>query len=195
MTFFLLFAAKCQLTLHGQIFDNALLHFIQTVVIAIQHLFRVLHVVVILRINTPRQLQHRVQIVQLGRVVRRKNMHMLETFNSLLELLTYGLRPQFLLRPLTQFLSSLLILVVVPKVLLDGLHLLLQEILALLLVDLLGGTTTDIGLDGQLLQVLLQNRQQRFGTFRQRMNLQQSLFLVGRHVIDRAHIIDHSRVA
>ena len=138
--------------------------------ISVQHLLRVLHVVVILRINSPRQIQQRVQIVQLSGVVRRESMHVLEAFELFLKLLSNRYRPYFLFGALTQFLDRLF--VVIAKVFLDGLHLLLQEILALLLVDFLSRSTTDIGLDGQFLQVSLQDSKQRLGTFCQRMDLQ-----------------------
>ena len=176
--------------MYSQVFDNPFLYFIQSEVISVQNLLRVLHVVVILGINTPWQLQHRLQIIQLGGVVRRVHMHVFEPFEFFLKLCSHRFRPGFVFRTLAQFLYGLFVAVFVAKVLFDGLHLLLQEILTLPLIDLLSRTTTHIRLDNQLVQVFLENRQQSFRAFGQRMNLQQSLFGFGRHVVDRAHIID-----
>ena len=116
--------------------------------ISVEHLFGMLHVVVIVRINAPGQVEHGVQIVQLGGVVGRKSMHMFEPFHLFLKPLSYGLSPLFILGAVPQFLNRFLIVIVGTQVFLDGLHLLLQEILTLPLVDLLSRTTTNICFDG-----------------------------------------------
>ena len=150
MRFFLFFAAKRQLALYRQVFDDTFFHFLQTIVVSVEHLFGVLHIVVILGIDAPRQLQKRVQIIQLGRVVRRENMHMFKAFEFFLKPLSYAFRPLFGLGAFTQLLDRLLVIIVRTKVFFDGLHLLLEEILTLPLVDLLSRTTTNIRFDGQL---------------------------------------------
>ena len=156
MIFLVLGAAKSKHPLYSQIFDYSLLHFVQPVVIAVQNLLGVVHVVVIVRINAPRQLQHRVQIIELGGVIRREHMHVLEPFDFFLELLSHALVPFLFLCPRAQFLYSLFVVVVVAQVFFDGLHLLLQEILPLPLVDFLGGTAAHIGLDIFFRQVFFQ---------------------------------------
>ena len=117
-------------------------------------------------------------------------MHVFEPFEFFLKLCSHRFRPSFVFRTLAQFLYGLLVAVLIAKVLFDGLHLLLQEILPLPLIDLLCRTTTHIRFDNQLVQVFLENRQQSFRAFGQRVDLQQSLFGFGRHVVDCAHIID-----
>ena len=121
-------------------------------------------------------------------------MHVFQPLQLLLKPRCYHLRPGFGLGAFTQFLNRFLVVIVCPQVLLDGLHLLLKEVLTLPLIDLLGRTTTDIRFDSQFLQIPLQNSQQRFTALHHRVNLQQTLLLVGRHVVDRADIIDHRRI-
>ena len=74
-------------------------------------------------------------------------MHVFEAFQLLLKLCSDSLRPLLFFGTFPQFLDCFLVVIVGSEVFLDGLHLLLQEVLALPLVNLLGRTTTDIRLD------------------------------------------------
>ena len=93
MFFFLFFATKAQLPLYSQVFDNPFLYFIQTVVVSVEHFLRVRHVEIIFRIDAPRQLQHRLQIVELSGVVGGVKCHVLHALHLFLEGVCHALRP------------------------------------------------------------------------------------------------------
>ena len=147
---------------HGQVLQDALLHLLQSVVVLVQRLFGVLQVEVVRRIDAPWQAQHRLQVVQLHAVVGRLRVRALQLVHLLQEDGLHLVAPFHRLRLLAHF-GYLLFLRASAQLVLNGLDLLLQEVFALLLVDVLAGPHLDGSLDFGQLHLAVQYLQQVVG--------------------------------
>ena len=140
---------------YGDILQDALLHLLHTIVVAVQNLLGTLQVEVVLRIFTPRQPHQRLQIGQLNVEVGRVLVHLIQLLQFLIEVLLYLLRPQLFLGLLQQVL--LLGRTLVAHLGLQVLDLLLQEVVTLLFVDIVTCLVADVQLQGLKVYLAIDN--------------------------------------
>ncbi len=112
--------------------------------VVVQHFLRVANIVIILRIFVPRKVKQSIQIVLLRGVFRRMRRHPTQLLQLAFKSLLHLLAPFFLLRPFLHGVGYLLVRVT--QLLLNGLHLTVQIVFALLFVYIL----TCLVLDGSL---------------------------------------------
>ena len=136
---------------HGNVLQDALLHLLHAVVVAVQYALCALQVQVVLRVFAPGQPHQRLQVGQLYVVVGRVGVHLVQFLHLLAEVLGYLVGPFLLLGLLQQF--FLLRRALVAHLCLQVLDLLLQEVVALLLVDVVARLVADVQF--QTLQVHL----------------------------------------
>ena len=179
---------------HGKVFEDALLDLLQAVVVAVEHAARILHIEVVGGILAPGEAEHHLQVVELYVVVGRLGIDALELHHLLLEGVGHLLAPQLLLGLAAQFVD-VLILHTAAQLVLDVLQLLLQEVLALLLVDFLTGAQLDAGLEVGKLHFAVEDREQVGGTLLERLLLQELHLLlhvegeVRTHEVDQEHAV------
>ena len=146
----------------GEVLDDTVLHLVQAVVVLVQDLLGMLQVQVVLRIFTPRQVQHELDIVVLDAVVRRGRVVFLQTRHLLVEDGPDFLGPFLRVRALAQFREFLAL--VHAELLLDGPELVVQVVFPLLLVDVALDLLVDLLLDPQELHLGVQDLQESHAT-------------------------------
>jgi hypothetical protein len=117
------------------VLDDPVLHVLEAGVVGIQHLAGVQRIEPLLGADAPRHREQPVEVVADHRRLGRALAHPLEPAELLLGLLAHGLR-----HPRLGDLRAVLVddgAVVLPELLADRLHLLAQDVLALLLLDAL----------------------------------------------------------
>ena len=122
--------------------------------VVVEHAPRTLQVEVVLCVFAPRQCNHRLQIVVLYAVLRTLRVEHVEFVKFLAESLCNVLRPVLLSRFLLKLLAFRRTFASA-KFLLYVLNLLLQEVFALLLVEILAGLCADILLQFEQLNLLV----------------------------------------
>ena len=133
-----------------QVFQDAFLHLVETEVVAVELFAGAGQVEIILRHVVPRQLQQQLQVGHLHRVFGHGGVQPLDLLQLLLEGLAHLLGPVLLLGRLAHLLD--VGVGAVAQLVLNGAHLLLQVVVALLLVDLLLDALLNLALQiGQLL--------------------------------------------
>ena len=152
---------------HGQVLDDALLHLLDAVVVAVEGVLGMGHVEVVVGKLVPRQPEQRLQVVELHVVVGRLGVGALQLHHLLLEQLGHVVAP---LLPLcgVAHLGDVLILHAAAQLVLDVLELLLEEVLALLLAELLLGTCLDVLLQLRELHLAVEDGEQMCGALLQR---------------------------
>ncbi len=121
---------------NAQMFEDALLHIFQPEVIFIQHLPRFRDIERILGALAPRQLQHIIEISADYVVVWRARRQLRQTVQFARGFLQNFLWQIRLSQPFAKLIGLRLFAALVPKLLLDGAHLLAQHVVALLLIHL-----------------------------------------------------------
>ena len=121
---------------HGQLFQDAFLHLLHPIVVLVEHLLGIHQVVVVAGIGVPGQGEHRVEVGELHAVVSNLRIHPLQLLQLLVEVCGRLLAPVHTGGLLLQI-DQYLVLLTAPQFVLDGLDLLLEEVFALLLVDVL----------------------------------------------------------
>ncbi len=125
-----------QQALHRQVFQDSLLHLLQTVVVFFQDPFRVLEAVRVFRPFEPGQVEDPVDVVSHHRGLGGHGGHHFQFFDLVFDLFM-GFFGQFLLfKALFQFLYFRLETVLLAHLLLDGPHLLVQVVILLGLLHL-----------------------------------------------------------
>ena len=117
-------------------FDDALFHLLQPVVITIQDFLGMGKIEIILAVFVPRQIDDRLYILRLDGKIRRLRMQTFQLAHFLFKRFGYRRRPFFLGSLFAQFLYLQLV-DIAPQLFLDGLDLLLEKIFLLLLVNIL----------------------------------------------------------
>ncbi len=163
--------------LHCEIFKDALLDLLQTIVILIQHLLGVRQVVVDLALLAPRQTDKRVDIVAHDRCLGRHRRHQLELLEFRVGLLLGLLGHARGLDLLVQ-LFEISALFAFAQFLLDGLDLLVQVVLALALLHLALDAAADALFHLQDVDLAFQLRQQALQTFGHIEHLEDLLLLL-----------------
>ena len=180
---------------HGKVLDDALLHLIQPIVVAVESTLGVLHIEIILSIFVPRQAEESLQVVELHVVVGRLGIGALQLDNLLLKQRGDLLVPLLLLGSFTH-LSNILILHAATQFVLDVLHLLHEEVLALLLAQFLLGTLLDVVLQLRELHLTVEDGEQRGGTLLQRgLNEQLRLLLDVEGEVGADEVHEEHRIA
>ena len=157
----------------GQVFEQPVLHLLQSEVVVVEPRAGRLQIEIILRNFVPRQVEHQLQVGHLHRIFRHGGVEPLDLRKLLFEGLGHLLRPVLLGRLFAHLLDVGVL--AVAQLVLYGAHLLLQIVVALLLVDLLLHALLNLAL--QLGELLLadQNLQQFAGSGQQSGRLQQRL--------------------
>jgi hypothetical protein len=128
---------------HRQVLKDALLHLFQVVVVLVEHLAGVVDVDDVLRRLPPGQFQHQLQVRADHLVVRRGGGQALQPVQLALRLLAHLVGQVGLGQALAQLVDLRLLGALLAQLALDGLHLLAQHVLALLL----GHLRLDLPLD------------------------------------------------
>ena len=142
--------------------------------VVVEPFFRMGEVEVILRIGVPRQVEHQLQVIELHRIFGHRRVHPFE-FGQLFEKQLLHLRLPTLLRGAFMQVVQILVGRIAAQLVLDRADLLLQEILALLLVDVLLHLTLDFVFQLGNLLLAHQYLQQPARTRQQARSLQQTL--------------------
>src|SRR6516164_3768164 len=121
--------------LHGEIFDDALLDLLETIVIGIEYLLGERQVFLDLRLLIPRNREQPVEIIAHDGCFRRHRRHLTQLLELVLRLLTRLFR-EFGVLDLFFELGEFVLAVLVAQFLLDRLHLLVEVVLALRLLHL-----------------------------------------------------------
>ena len=129
---------------HRQMLEDTLLDAVESIVLTVKDLLRALEVEVILTEDTPRQLKDRAQILHLDREVGALRIEALSLAKFLLIDLSYGFAPELFLALLTKLFDLIISAGASAELLLDGTHLLLEEVLTLLLIHLTARAIEDL---------------------------------------------------
>ena len=143
---------------HGEVFDDALLDRLESVVVVVEDLLGVLEVEVVLADLLPGQLQHEVKVVVLHAVVGRRGVVLLQFRELLLEDFGDLLGPLLRCGPLLEAVEFLG--VVHSELLLDGAELVVEVVFPLLLVDLALHLLVDLLLDLHEFDLHVEHREQ-----------------------------------
>ena len=136
-------------------FQNAFFDRIHTEMIPVEHLLGILQVEIILGKFAPGQIEHCFHIIELGGVIGCMGAHTFEFFQLLVECLCHLLRPFFCFGPVPEVFDFLLGRVFT-EFILNGFHLLLQEVFALLLINSLFGFVLDGQFDFEQLRFFVE---------------------------------------
>ena len=128
-----------------QILYDSFLDGLETEVVLIQHLLRILQVEIVIRNLTPWEVQHELDIVVLDAVVRRARIISLELCHFLLENLLHLRWPEFFFRTSAKLCK--LLHIIHSQLFLNGLELIVEVIFPLLLVDFRLDLLIDLLLD------------------------------------------------
>ena len=142
---------------HSEMFEYAFLHFLHSVVVLVEHLFGIGQVEVVACILVPRKIEHCVEIVVLHVEVRTLRVHVLQLAQFLCEYFTNFFAPFLFLAACNEFFN--LIVAVVSELFLYVAEFLLQEVVALLLVELFACAHLDVGLQHGELEFSVENSQ------------------------------------
>ena len=130
---------------HGQELEDAVLDLLEVVVVAVEDLAGVRHVQVVLAVHVPGQGDDPVQVRADDGVLGALRRDVAEAVELPAGRLVGLLRERQLLDLLADLVDLRLLLVGLAELLLDGAHLLPQEVLALALVDLAAHVALDLG--------------------------------------------------
>ena len=119
---------------YSQVLENTVLNLLKAEVVGIELLACAVEVKVVLGNLVPRKVEHQVEIGHLYRVLRNRRVEALELCNLLVKNLCNLPLPNLLLGSLAELLH--VAIYIVAQLLLNGLHLLLEVVVALLLVNL-----------------------------------------------------------
>ena len=178
---------------HGDVLQDALLHLLHAVVVAVQYLLRTAQVQVVLRIFAPGQSHQRLQVGQLHVVVGRVRVHLVQFLYLLIEELLDVLGPLLLGGLLQQLL--LLGRVLVAHLGLQVLDLLLQEVVPLLFVDVVARLVANVQLQRLQVNLAVHDTHGVEQALLDRVQLQQGHLLLDaeRHVradeVQRHHVV------
>ena len=137
----------------AEVFEDALLDLAQAVMVLVEDLAGLDEVEVVDGRLVPGQGEHPVEVIADDRSLGRLGMHLGQADDLLLELLAGLVGDLDLLQPVLVGLDLLLDLRPLPELLLDGLHLLAEEVLLLELVHLSLGLGRDLRLDVEELEL------------------------------------------
>ena len=156
---------------NGHVFQYALLHLLHSVVVAVKDFLCTLQIEVVVCVFSPRQIHHRLQVVHLHAVLRSLRVEHVELVEFLEEHLLNVFRP--LLAECLYFeVVTLRRAVAVAQFFLDVLDLLLQEVLALLFVDVFARLGSNVLTQLQQLYLLVERLQYEDHAIHHRVGLQ-----------------------
>ena len=145
--------------LHGQVFEDPLLHFLEPVVVGVEHLFRRRDVLRDLALLLPRQVDQRLEVVAHDSGFGRHRRHQPQFLELVLGFLPRVFRHASGLDPLLHLLE-IGALLALAEFLLDRLYLLVQVVLALTLFHLALHAPADALLDLKDVDLRLELREQ-----------------------------------
>ena len=176
---------------HGHVFENALLNLLHAVVVLVQDALGFLEVEVVLRVFAPGEGDKRLEISQLDIIVGRLRIQLVQFVQLSVESLVHFLAPLLVLGFLLQFLP-LRTALARPEFFLDVLNLLLEEVLALLFVNVNLGLCLDVVLQFEQLQLPVERLQQVKHAV-QRAIVAEHLYLVLQRQRKIGTVVVHSR--
>ena len=174
---------------HRQVFNDALLYFFQPVVVLVQHRLGVGQIEVVIGDFIPRKLEHHVQIVGLHAVLTALRVHPFQLSKLFVKGFAGVVGPVFV-RRFGALLLNFFLQRVGSQLILDGLHLLVEEEFALLLVKVGLDFGVDVLLQGEHVLLLVEQLHHRLGAFAQIHFFQNALLLVHLHLHVAANEID-----
>ena len=169
--------------------NDAFLHLVQPIMISVKDTLRVIHVEIVLSIFVPRQAEQSLQIVELHVIVWRLGIRTLQLLHLFLKKGSHIFIP-LLLGSLGAHLLNVLVLHTSPKLILDVLHLLHEEVLALLLVDFFFCAHLDVLLEFRQLHFSVKDGKKMNSSLLQRVLLQQLNLFTNLKRKVRADIVD-----
>ena len=155
---------------HRQVAEDAVLHFFEAVVVLVELLGDGGEVEVVLGVLPPGQVQQRFEVGHLDGVLGQLGVHPLEAQQFPVKGLGDLLGPVLVLGAGLQAFDFGLVGVVAQFVL-DGFHLLVEEVLPLLLLDVAAGLILDLAAQFQQLKLALEFAQEALGLFAQVVQL------------------------
>eukprot|EP01132_Coremiostelium_polycephalum_P014500 gene14501-biopygen6823 len=178
--------------LHGEVFEDALLDFFEAVVIGIENIFGAGQVQAHLGLGLPRHLHQPVDVRTNHGGFGRHRRHLLELVQLGSGLGQRVFRQAGGIDALFQLLDFVVAFLAVAQLFLNGLHLLIQVVLALAALHLLFDTAANALLNLQQVDFGIQQRQDVFDPGRQIDDLENVLLLLDfqRHV--RGHGVDQA---
>ena len=169
---------------YGEVLQDAVLDLLQTEVVRVELLASALEVEVILGHLIPRQVDHQLQVGHLYRVLGNSRVEALHLCELLLEELGSSLTPLLLCRCIAQTFDVAIF--ILAQLLLNGAHLLLQVVVALLLVYFCLNLILDVLLNLEQLLLADKNLEQLARTSQQARCLEQCLAVIVRELEIRA---------
>ncbi len=142
---------------HHQVLEDALLDLVEPVVILVQDLAGVDQVEVVLGPHRPRHVHQPLKVAPRDRVLRGLRRHARQPVQLAVRLLLHLRRHPRLLHPLAQLGDLLLAVLALAQLLADRLHLLAEEELLLVLVDVLAHRVADLRADLEHLQLAVED--------------------------------------
>ncbi|EAU45983.1 hypothetical protein R2601_26956 [Salipiger bermudensis HTCC2601] len=164
--------------LHREILDDAFLDLLEAVVIVIEHVLRPAQILLHARLGAPRDRQHPVEIVAHHGGLGRHGRHVAQLLELGIGLLAGLFRQLRGLDALGQFVDLVLAILAIAEFLLNGLHLLIQVVLALGLLHLALDAGLDLFLDLQNRQLTLHQAIDLLQPLADRQRLQKLLLLL-----------------
>ena len=172
-------------------FQNSLFYILHPKMIVIEDALRILYVQIVFCELVPRHCEQGLQVVELRGIVGRMHAHALQFVNFALKHFGHIGAPFLVLGTLTE--SVCLGFCGVTQLLLDGMHLLLQVVFTLVLVDLFFGFFLDLLLDGKAFLFLIEESHQSDGAVLDVVGLQQFLPVIKRHGVIGSNKVDYHR--
>ena len=156
---------------NGKVLEDSFLDFLHAVVVTVEHSFCVLDIEVVFGVFVPRNVEQGVEVVVLYAVVGSLRIETFQFVQFLDEDVVHLVRP-FLGQPSgVEFLN--IRVVTVAQFLLNVAHFLLQEIVALLFIDVLFGAHLYVGLEHGELELAVEDAEQFVGAFGEAVNAEQ----------------------
>ena len=146
---------------HRQVFQDALLDIVQVVMVFVEHLPGVRDIQIVLALDVPRQAGQPIQVRANDTVLSGNSGQFAQPVQFAAGLFLRLLRHPPFLDLLAKLLHLHLLLVGLAQLLLDGLHLLAQEVFALGILHLRLGLTLDLATQFEYLQFLRQQAHQQ----------------------------------
>ena len=162
---------------HGEVLDDALLDFFEAVVVLVEHGLGVIQVKIVLRHLIPWQVEQRLEVIGLHAVFAGLRVHPLELADFLVKGFSGVVWP-ILGGCLGALFKDFLLEGIGPELVLDGLHLLVQEELPLLLVEVGFDLALNVLFQGQHLLLLVEQFEDFLGALTQVDFFKDALFVL-----------------
>ena len=163
---------------HGELFKNAVFHFVQTVMVFVQLLFGIVQIEIVFSTVVPWEVEQSFQVGILHGVVGRLRLKSFQFVQFFFESSFDAFAPVLFLCAVVEFVD--IVFVGVAEIVLNRTNLLLQEVGALLLGDVFLCFRLNVGFDFDKLSLAIEVRVECVSTLLNRRLFEQLLLVVGR---------------